>query len=148
MKLLGQPNEAALPPCAPMPTVLVIEDDAASRMVLTRILKRAGYQTMEAADGRRGLAVIANHGPDLVVTDLFMPELDGIEVIRAVRRSFPDTTVLTISGNAQIGKVDYLELALKLGADAVLQKPIRQGQLLDTVSHLLGCAPAAADPPS
>jgi PAS domain S-box-containing protein len=116
-------------------TILVVDDEAAIRGLFHKILARAGYRVMEAADGAQALAAVKKGGVDLVITDLVMPEKEGIETIVAIRKNHPQVKIAAVSG-AFGGK--YLEIASQLGADAALAKPVSEETLLGTVRRLLG----------
>jgi CheY-like chemotaxis protein len=117
------------------PTILLIEDDDSVRALLRTTLTSAGYTVLEANSGRRGIRSFRKAPSDLVITDLYMPDRDGLEVIEALRRSHPQVKVLAISGAS--GTMDYLPLAQSLGAVAVLQKPFAPSALLQVVAQLL-----------
>ena len=117
--------------------VLIIDDDAAVSRTLSLILTRAGYQVSTATSGRKGLELLSNEGYDLVLTDIIMPELDGIEAIRRIRSDHPGLRVIAMSGGGQIDKADFLHMAQVLGADRVLEKPVRGEKLLELVSAVL-----------
>src|SRR5688572_20817471 len=103
--------------------ILVIDDDNLMRYMLERILRSNGYEVVTAADGARGMAVFRSATPDLVITDILMPEQEGIETIRMMRRERPDAKIMAISGGTQLGDFDILSMAGKLGADDVMNKP-------------------------
>ena len=117
--------------------VLVIEDDVDVLETLARILAIAGYEPLLAADGREGIAVFEGQDPALVITDLFMPEREGIETIIEMRRLRADAKIIAISGGGQMGAMEYLEMAEKLGASAVMPKPFEADDLVDAVARLL-----------
>ena len=104
-----------------MAQILVIEDDELHRSLLVSVLAGAGHAVTEAADGKRGLEAAKLNIPDLVVTDLVMPEKEGIETIMELRRQFPEIGIIAMSGAGHAST--YLELASKLGAQATLAKP-------------------------
>jgi len=118
-------------------SILIIDDDAAVSRTLSLILTRAGYRVSCALTGRKGLEFLAGGGFDLVLTDIIMPELDGIEAIRRIRDDYPDLRVIAMSGGGQIDKADFLHMAQVLGADRVMEKPVRGDQLLELVKATL-----------
>jgi CheY-like chemotaxis protein len=120
-----------------MSRVLVIDDDDQMLDVLSQILARAGYEVVKAVNGREGLASVRANPVDLVVTDLLMPEMEGIETIMELRREFPGTRIIAISGGAKRGIHDFLPLAKRLGAERVLAKPFERQDLLDAVEGVL-----------
>lgn len=121
-----------------MALILVVDDQEEVRATLRPWIERAGHECIEAADGRKGIAALDRERPDIVVTDVLMPENDGLDVIRHVRRTRPETKVIAISGGGQIRYDDALRWAGGLGADRVLHKPFRPAALLDLISELLG----------
>jgi DNA-binding NtrC family response regulator len=123
-------------------TVLLIEDYAPFRELMARVLRRAGYDVLEAENGRHGWRLYSAHRPHVVVTDLLMPDQDGLQTLRAMLADNPLLKVLVISGSVSFD-VDYLSLARQLGAAAALRKPFGMGELLDAVGGLSG-APVPA----
>ncbi|MEP7153023.1 MAG: response regulator [Nitrospira sp.] len=118
-----------------MPSILVIDNDDNVREFLRTTLSAAGYTVHEAANGRLGVRSFRKTPADLVITDLYMPECDGLEVIEALRRSHPRVKVLAISGAS--GTMGYLHVAQSLGAVSVLSKPFAPSALLTLVADLL-----------
>ncbi len=118
-----------------MAQILVIDDEPQVRRLLQTILERAGHDVFEAADGMEGLMTARARQPDLVVTDILMPNKEGIETIRELRREVPALPILVISGDP--GSALYLEMAKLLGAHAALTKPFRATELLRAVEGLL-----------
>lgn len=114
--------------------ILVVDDDAAVRGLFHTILSRAGYRVMEAADGAQALAAVRKGGVDLVITDLVMPEKEGIETIVEIRKRHPQVKIAAVSG-AFGGR--YLETASLLGAEAALAKPVSEEALVDMVRRVL-----------
>jgi len=114
--------------------ILVVDDEAAIRELVRHILEPAGYQIIEAASGRQALALISEGLPDLVITDLVMPDQEGIETIRELKKKHPELRVIAISG---VGGGRYLTAAKLLGADVSLTKPIRPQVLLNEVQRIL-----------
>lgn len=127
-----------------MALVLLIDDDPQMRSTLSRILASAGHAVVEAGNGREGLAMFHARPPDVVVTDIIMPEKEGIETIIEMRRMSQRSRIVAISGGGHAGKVDFLTVAKKLGADLVLQKPIRAAELLRAVDNLFPSAASGA----
>jgi CheY-like chemotaxis protein len=122
-----------------MGRVLVIDDDGAIRGTMRKILERDGHEVREAADGRRGLELFRAEGADVVVTDIIMPEKEGIETILELREASPDVRILAVSGgDAVLGGGERLQDARALGADASLPKPFTVDQLRNAVAELLG----------
>ena len=117
--------------------VLIIEDDRPLLLAMGRAFTRAGAQVVLAADGAEGLNQFRNTSPDLVVTDIIMPEREGIETILAMKAARPEVPILAVSGGGQTPAGAFLTLAKGLGADAVLAKPFRAGQLLDAARLLI-----------
>jgi len=121
-----------------MAKILVIDDEPQVRRVIRHFLTRAGHTVAEAADGAEGLARVRADMPDVLVTDILMPNKEGIETIREMRREAPGLPILVISGNA--GSSLYMEMAKMLGAQAALAKPFRSAELLRAVDDLLALA--------
>src|SRR5438552_15682458 len=122
---------------AAMASILVIVDDALLRGAIRVVLESAGYEVIEAGDGDAGLRLHREAGADLVVVDLFMPERDGLEVIRAVRAEAPQSKIIAMSGGGGL-KFDLLDAATAFGASRTLRKPFAPSVLLTTVRDLLG----------
>jgi CheY-like chemotaxis protein len=118
-------------------SILIIDDDAAVSRTVSLILTRAGYRVSTAAGGRKGFELLAGGGFDLVLTDIIMPELDGIEAIRRIRNDYPGVRIIAMSGGGQIDKSDFLHMAEVLGADRVMEKPVRNERLLELVKTVL-----------
>jgi CheY-like chemotaxis protein len=112
--------------------VLVIEDNSALRELVRLALEGAGHEVLTATHGQEGLAYLNGHAVDLVITDLFMPEMDGIEVIAALKRQFPGVKIVAMSGRPG---VDYLAVARELGAARILRKPFAMDELISAVSE-------------
>ena len=111
--------------------VLVIEDNGDLRNLVRLALEGAGHEVLTATQGVEGLAYLNGHAVDAVVTDLFMPEMDGIEVIAQLRRQFPGVKIVAMSGRPG---VDYLAVAKELGAARILRKPFGMDDLLTAVA--------------
>lgn len=116
--------------------ILVIDDDNAVRRTLAKILRSEGYEVVSAEDGMRGMVLFHREQPQIVVTDIIMPEQEGIETIVAMRRAKPDVRIIAISGGGAVGDLDVLKMAQLLGADEVIEKPFRAENLLARVRAL------------
>jgi len=122
--------------------ILVIDDDHLVRYALSKILLSAGYAVVTAADGRRGMAVLRAEHPDAVITDIIMPEQEGIDTIIQIRRERPAVKIIAISGGGRIRNIDFLGMAQSLGANDVLAKPFEVDELLSCLTRL-GLPPTA-----
>jgi len=116
-----------------MKTILLVDDDARIRNVLSRGLSKAGYQVVEAADGNEALKLFDQRPADLVITDLVMPEKEGIELITALRKRRTGLRIIAISGGGRNSPESYLGIAKVLGAFQTLAKPIHHQDLLAAV---------------
>jgi len=117
--------------------ILIIEDDVGVRDFLESLLERAGYETVTAANGKEGVDVFATSPVDLVITDIIMPEKDGIETIMDMKRLNPALKVIAISGGGRSEPEDYLHSARLLGADRTVRKPFNNEDILQSVRALL-----------
>lgn len=120
-----------------MPRILVIDDNAMMREALRDMLNAAGYDTIDAEDGRTAPQIHARTPVDLIITDLFMPETDGLEIIHLFRRNYPEVKIIAISGGGSRGLVELLSVAQKMGASRVFMKPFDWDTLLSAVQELL-----------
>ena len=120
-----------------MTRILVIDDDALLRSALRVVLEAAGYDVLEAADGEAGLWLHREHGADLVLVDIFMPDRDGLEVIRALRAEAPQSKILAMSGGGRTGQIEILKAATALGAARALRKPFEPRDLLAAIRDVL-----------
>lgn len=118
----------------PQRTVLIVDDDTSVRGLLRSSFEDSGYSVIEASNGREAIAKVNGHPIKLVVTDLVMPERDGLETIKVLRKKHPDVKILAISGAFEGG---FLKLATKVGADAVIQKPFKREQVLEAAEQLV-----------
>jgi DNA-binding response OmpR family regulator len=117
--------------------IVVIDDDAAIREIVRRFLTEAKHTVLEAENGNVGLALAEHHRPALVITDIVMPEKEGIETIRDIRRLKNGTKIIAMSGGTPSKGMLYLEAARTLGADAILINPFRKTELLLAVRDVL-----------
>jgi len=121
-----------------MRNILIIDDDEQMRNLLCRAMEYAGFEVEAAADGRKGLRLFEENVYDLVITDLIMPEQEGMETITFLRKNHPGVKIIAISGGGRIGPETYLPAALELGADRAFAKPFPIDDLINAVKELLG----------
>lgn len=119
-----------------MAKILVIDDDASIRKFLLTLLKKNGFDAIEAGDGRQGLNVFKAEGADLIITDLVMPDKEGLETIKDIKDTNPDIPVIAISGGGLIDPETYLLLAKNLGAAYTFSKPLDRNKLVEAVKEL------------
>jgi CheY-like chemotaxis protein len=125
-----------------MSKILVIDDDAVVRETIVFLLQDVGYEVLSAEDGVRGMALFRSEQPDLVITDLIMPEQEGLQTITEMLKDQPNAKIIAISGAARLGKMDFLKIAEVLGAMDAIRKPFEPAELLATVKNCLaGPAP-------
>lgn len=119
-----------------MTRILVIDDEAPVRAFVRQTLETEGYEIKEAADGKEGLAALRLYPVDLIITDIFMPNKEGIDTIRTVREQFPQTKILAISGGGR-RRMEVLPAAVQFGAHQALAKPFTPEELLAAVDIAL-----------
>jgi DNA-binding response OmpR family regulator len=120
-----------------MKTILVIEDDDNMLHMMNDLLARSGYRVLSAADGVAGLNLYRSSLPDLVITDIIMPDKEGLEVIMELYKEQHRPKIIAMSGGGMLEAHTYLSLAQKLGADEIIEKPFRPSELLALVERLL-----------
>ncbi len=120
-----------------MKDILVIDDDAAVRSAVELVLTSSGFTVTTASDGRKGLACCREKRPDLVITYILMPEMDGIEVILQLRALYRDLPILAVSGGGRNNEPDLLNKVAQLGATAVLREPFDEKDLLRAIANCL-----------
>jgi DNA-binding response OmpR family regulator len=119
-----------------MATILLIDDDESVRRTCQIALDRAGYCVLTAENGPHGLRLLEHQEMDLILVDMFMPDMDGLEVISRLRQTRPASKIIAITGRS--GHMNHLDIARHLGAHDTLMKPFRLQELLDAVSAQLG----------
>lgn len=118
-------------------SVLVVDDDVAASAPARELLTAAGYVVTQVSNGRQALQRVRVQPPDLLITEIFMPDGDGIELIAALQRSDQRVRIIAVSERRFFDSLDLFDVVAKLGADAVLQKPLEAEKLLDVVAGLL-----------
>ena len=128
-------------PALIMARILLIDDDDSVRTMLCLTLAHFGHTVIEARDGKEGLELFQNANVDLLITDIVMPEKEGLEVLMELRKRHPPVKIIAISGG------DYLHMAKLMGAAKVLAKPFSSNVLIEAIDELLRDGGAAAEPP-
>ncbi|GAC1337764.1 MAG: response regulator [Bradyrhizobium sp.] len=130
-----------------MAKIMIVDDDSAVRSAIRLVLEPAGHTVFAAGDGRKGLSILEAEDFDLVLLDIFMPGMDGLETMRLIHQRRPLIPIIVISGRPIASDVasgpDFLAMATRLGAAASLQKPFKPAALLATIA---GCLEAAKRP--
>jgi len=135
-------TQSAATNCVPKRAhILVADDEAAIRSLVSRTLQRAGHDVTCVTHGGEALAFLATHVVDLLITDLVMPETEGIETIMRLRRTHPQLPIIAMSGGNPRGPGDFLSVASMLGARRALRKPFECETLLAAVQELLAGQP-------
>jgi DNA-binding NtrC family response regulator len=125
-----------------MPNILLVDDDDLSRGAVHKMLERSGYAVHSTGIGQDALEHYRDQPSNLVITDLIMPDLDGLELIQQLRRIDPAVRVLAISGGGRVDAEEYLSAARKLGAVEVLPKPFSGQELKGAVEKALNSNPS------
>ena len=121
-----------------MARILVIDDEGSVRLAIRKLLEGSGHEVTEANSGKSGIELYRQDPSDAVVTDIFMPGKDGLDVIRDLREDFPDVKIIAITGEGSTGEVDLLTPARMLGARRTLTKDTLMKTLPDAIKELLG----------
>jgi two-component system response regulator (stage 0 sporulation protein F) len=121
-----------------MAKILVFDDEPSILLMLKKMLERAGHEVDMALNGSDGLELFEKNKPDLLITDIIMPQKEGLEIIIELRKKHPDLKIIAISGGGRIGPDGYLPSAKHFGADLVFQKPLVQKEFIEAVAILLG----------
>jgi len=126
-------------------SILIIDDDLDFRETFRDALELAGFHVVAAEDGEAAMVALEQHGVSLVITDMLVPGMDGIDVIHAIRQHNPGLKVIAISGgNGNSGGMPSLTMASRIGADRVMKKPFGARDLIDAVRELPDTAPPMA----
>lgn len=131
-----------------MSRILLIDDDDSVRRMINLALSRLGHAVTEAGNGKEGLALLDRKAFDLVITDIVMPEMEGIEVLMALRKRQPPMKTIAISGGGCMAAVDYLQMAKTMGATTVLEKPFTTAALATAVAETLRGGDPSSDAPA
>jgi len=113
-------------------TILIIDDDATIREYLHFILEEEGYAVLEAENGCRGIELLEHHPVSIIITDLIMPEKEGIETIGEIKSTYPECRIIAMSGG--INRDNYLSITQVLGAHAIIKKPFNRSEALAAIA--------------
>jgi DNA-binding response OmpR family regulator len=120
-----------------MANILLVEDEENLRSMLRIVLEDAGHEVAEAGNGKEVVEIYRRRPPDLLITDIIMPDEEGIETIIKVRKNFPHAKIIAMSGGGRTGTPNYLDLARKLGANHILAKPFSNRDFLSGIEMVL-----------
>jgi DNA-binding response OmpR family regulator len=120
-----------------MHRVLIIDDEPHILLMLKKMLERSGYEVDLAANGVEGIDMFRKSNADLVITDIIMPEKEGLETIREMRRIKPDLKIIAMSGGGKVSADNYLEIARIFGASKIIEKPFTQKEIISAVRELI-----------
>ncbi|HEY1722969.1 MAG TPA: response regulator [Magnetospirillaceae bacterium] len=130
-----------------MAQILIADDDILIRATMQKLLTKAGHVIFEAANGIEAEEVIARTNVDLVITDVIMPDKEGLMLVRDLKKRSPQLLIIAMSGGGRVGAFSFLETATQFGADAVLRKPFRGGELIELVNATIAGVPQGPLPP-
>ena len=131
-----------------MASILVVDDDRLLRLLFARVLGQLGHEVTAIDNGYRALRHLAETPVDLVITDIMMPDMDGLELIRQVRTGWPKIKILAASAGSAIVGTNYLRAAQRFGADATLKKPCTGDEIAAAVNRLLAAGTAPEPSPA
>ena len=116
--------------------VLVVDDDEAFRQTVCDLLVDGDFEILSAESGAQSFAVLRNQSVDIVLTDIVMPDEDGLEIVRKIKKMNPAPKIVAMSGGGRIAAMDYLEIARLMGASATIKKPFKQQELVDLLQQV------------
>lgn len=119
-----------------MAKILVVDDEIKIIEYLTAILSEAGHEVFAATDGNKALGILNRHEIDLIVADIIMPDMEGIEFIGRVKKQKPQIKIIAVSGGGIVDAEIYLKMAFTFGADKILKKPFKPDQVLELILQL------------
>jgi CheY-like chemotaxis protein len=120
-----------------MTSILLVDDDEQLRTMLSVVLRRAGYEVQVAIDGIEASNFYRSDPTDLIITDLIMPEKEGLEIIRELRKDYPQAKIIAMTGGGRTGTMNYLKVAKALGAQELLEKPFPTQEILEAIRRVL-----------
>lgn len=120
-----------------MTKILIIDDEEPIRKMLRILLEKNGYEVMDANNGNQGIELFKEHGPDIIITDLIMPEKEGLETIREIKKINPDMKIIAMSGGGVVDPDGYLNMAKTFGAQYSFVKPVNNDELLLAIKEIV-----------
>jgi YesN/AraC family two-component response regulator len=120
-----------------MPHILIIDDETQIRVMLRKLLESRGYTVSDAPNGKEGVKCYRDNPADLIITDIIMPEKEGLETIMELKKLYSDIKIIAMSGGGKNNPDEYLNLAKLLGAKQIFHKPIENQKLLDAIEKLI-----------
>ena len=120
-----------------MARILVIDDEPSILLMIKKMIEKAGHEVDIALNGGEGLELFEKNGYNLIITDIFMPQKEGLEIILELRKKYPKLKIIAISGGGRFGPEGYLPSAKLFGADMIFQKPFVQKEFIEAISKLL-----------
>ena len=120
-----------------MARILVIDDEPSILLMIKKMIEKAGHEVDIALNGTEGLELFEINTPDLIITDIIMPQKEGLEIILELRKKHPDLKIIAISGGGRFGPEGYLPSAKLFGANMIFQKPLIQKEFMEAISKLL-----------
>src|SRR5258706_7398782 len=129
-----------------MSRILLVDDDDSFRRMLMLTLTNMGHAVVEASNGKEAIKLFEAAPPDVVLTDIVMPEKEGLETIGELRRKHPGVKIIAMSGGGRVSATDYLKIARKLGAAGVLAKPFSNQEMAMVLDEVLGGKPGGGLP--
>jgi DNA-binding NtrC family response regulator len=124
----------------PSCSILIVDDEPGIREMMCMIMRSAGHTAVAAEDGAQAPKVMAAQPIDVVITDLLMPERDGLEFIAEIRKAYPKVKIIAMSGGGHIARDSYLRIAKSFGAHYLLEKPFSQAGVLGAIDEVLKMA--------
>jgi|SRR3954471_19255892 CheY-like chemotaxis protein len=118
--------------------ILLVEDDNSTRKLFAQLLEHHGYEVSQAENGRAAMQQMQRQPANLVITDMIMPVMDGVDTIVAVRREYPDVKIIAVSESGFSPAENCLKIARALGSHRTLTKPLDPRELLNTIRELVG----------
>src|SRR5688572_30529321 len=116
--------------------ILVIDDDEIIRLTIKKSVQKMGYTVVEADNGISGIELFQKENPDMVITDILMPDKEGLETINEIRAVNPQTKIIAMSGGGSTHNMTFLQWAEKVGANQIISKPFKPDELLKIITNL------------